>query len=312
MMTKFKAMSGLVLILVLLVVAIARGSEGRLRLFPFPLVESESVIRRWFADSGYEVVKNDTVSGQIGLGARRSTEEWEVVLKPSSPLLTEVSARFTDGGISDQTRLEKLWSMLDQYARGISLNVVEANSGAPKEVMQHSEAVVCMEVNEGPERIQLSGFVVGESNLILTTAHDLKENLLLTVISKDGQKFSGRVAKFDPLLDLALIQTRFKPSASIALAKSRLVLEMGEKIYTIGCPKGSPGVVYSGFVNSPPRLANAIPLWQVGLRVLPGSSGSPVFDVQGNLVGIIKGRYRGTDSVGFLIPLSIVMEILGR
>jgi serine protease Do len=312
MMTRVKAAPGLILTLVLLIVAAAAGSEGRAKLFPFPLVESERVIGRWLRDSGYGVLRDDTVSGQIRLRAQRSSEEWEIVLKPSSPLLTEVFARSTVAGIPDQAKLEKLWSMLDRYTKGISLDAVEADSGVPKEVLQHAEAVVCMESNDGPGHIQLSGFVIEDSGLILTTAHDLKENLLLTVISNDGQKFSGRVIKVDPLLDLALIQARFKPAAFVSLAKSRLGLDMGEKIYTIGCPRGSSGAVYSGTVNSPPRLANAMPLWQVGLRVLPGSSGSPVFDVRGNLVGVIKGRYRGTDSVGFLIPLSVVMEILGR
>jgi serine protease Do len=312
MMTKIKATAGLILTLALLVVAFSAGSEGRVELFPFPVVESERVIGRWLRNSGHDVLRDDSVSGEIRLRAKRLNEEWEIVLKPSSPLKTEIFARSTVGGIPDQTKLEKLWSMLDCYTRGIPLDVAEADSGAPKEVLQHAEAVVCMESDDGPGHIQLSGFVVGDSGLILTTAHDLKENLLLTVISKDGQRFKGRVIKVDQLLDLALIQARFKPAAFVSLEKSRLGLDMGEKIYTIGCPKGSSGAVYSGTVNSPPRLANAIPLWQVGLRVLPGSSGSPVFDVRGNLVGVVKGRYRGTDSVGFLIPLSVVMEILGR
>jgi len=43
-------------------------------------------------------------------------------------------------------------------------------------------------------------------------------------------------------------------------------------------------------------------------QVQSGSSGSPVFDAQGNLVAIVKGRYRGTESVGFLIPLATIIE----
>jgi serine protease Do len=312
MMTKIKAAAGLILTLALLVVAVSAGSEGRVELFPFPVVETERVIGRWLRDSGHDVLQDDSVSGEIRLRAHRLNEEWEIVLRPSSPLKTVVFARSTVGGIQDQTRLEKLWSMLDRYTKGIPLDAAEADLGVPKEVLQHAEAVVCMESDDGPGHIQLSGFAVEDSGLILTTAHDLKESMLLTVISKDGLEFKGRVIKVDPLLDLALIQARFKPLAPVSLAKSRLTLNLGEKIYSIGCPRGSPGAVYSGTVNSPPRLADALPLWQVGLRVLPGSSGSPVFDARGNLVGVIKGRYRGTDSIGFLIPLSIVMELLGR
>jgi serine protease Do len=50
--------------------------------------------------------------------------------------------------------------------------------------------------------------------------------------------------------------------------------------------------------------------WQVNMEIHPGSSGSPVFDVQGNLVGIVKGRYRGTKSIGFLIPLETIIAFV--
>jgi len=46
------------------------------------------------------------------------------------------------------------------------------------------------------------------------------------------------------------------------------------------------------------------------MKIHPGSSGSPVFDEHGNLAAIVTGRYRGTDSVGFLIPFETLMEFL--
>jgi serine protease Do len=44
----------------------------------------------------------------------------------------------------------------------------------------------------------------------------------------------------------------------------------------------------------------------------PGSSGSPVFDREGKMVAMIKGRYRGTHSTGFLIPLETVVKFLNE
>jgi serine protease Do len=44
------------------------------------------------------------------------------------------------------------------------------------------------------------------------------------------------------------------------------------------------------------------------MEIYPGSSGSPVFDGEGNLVAVVKGRHRGTDSVGFLIPFETIVE----
>ena len=52
------------------------------------------------------------------------------------------------------------------------------------------------------------------------------------------------------------------------------------------------------------------PLWQVTMETLPGSSGSPVFDTAGRLVAMVRGRYRGTESVGFLTPWDTMKEFL--
>jgi serine protease Do len=55
---------------------------------------------------------------------------------------------------------------------------------------------------------------------------------------------------------------------------------------------------------------NNAPLLQVVMKTLPGGSGSPVFDREGSLVAMVKGRYRGTDIVGFLTPLEIMRQFL--
>jgi serine protease Do len=46
------------------------------------------------------------------------------------------------------------------------------------------------------------------------------------------------------------------------------------------------------------------------MNIYPGSSGSPVFDNQGRLVGMVRGRYRGTTTVGFVTPLETIVAFL--
>lgn len=311
--------------LLLIAAAVAGATDNNPRLFPFPMVETERMIARWFTDTGFRTLVEEAGSGEKQVRAQKGAEEWRIVLKPSSPLNTEVLARYTGTSAGDAARLDALWSMLDRYMKGarpvtggsqpapaVQAAPAVQEAAAPSVVLQHHEAIVCLENGPGTGHIQLSGFVCSDSGLILTTAHDLKEQATLTVITREGRRFSGRAAKVDHLRDLALFQAGFRPGHAISPARGRLTLDRGETIYAMGCPQGTLGTVYVGTVNSPPRLANAMPLWQVGMTVLPGSSGSPVFDAQGNLVGVIKGRYRGTDSIGFLIPVSIVLEFLGR
>ena len=85
---------------------------------------------------------------------------------------------------------------------------------------------------------------------------------------------------------------------------------MGDRVYSIGCPNNLNGLVFQGTVNSPPRLVNNQLLWQVNMETHPGSSGSPVFDGNGKFFGVVKGRYRGTDTIGFLIPFKTVNRFL--
>ena len=52
---------------------------------------------------------------------------------------------------------------------------------------------------------------------------------------------------------------------------------------------------------------NDQPLWQAHMEIYHGSSGSPVFDVNGNIVAMVKGRYRGTTTTAFLIPMETIL-----
>jgi S1-C subfamily serine protease len=146
--------------------------------------------------------------------------------------------------------------------------------------------------------------------LIVSTAHDLNTIRAITVTLNNGKELKGDLIKIDPHRDLILLDSHLNGEASISLENGRRFLKNGEKIYTIGCPRNAQRTIHSGVIDGPLRNAGGSPLWQVTMETLPGSSGSPVFDSQGNLAAVVKGRYRGTDSTGFLIPLETIIEFL--
>jgi serine protease Do len=96
----------------------------------------------------------------------------------------------------------------------------------------------------------------------------------------------------------------------VSLSDGRNLLENGETVYSVGCPGNQPGQLSSGIVDGPPRRLKNRLLWQVIMRIDPGSSGSPVFDDRGRLVAMVKGRFRGSSTVGFLTPLDTIMDFL--
>lgn len=180
----------------------------------------------------------------------------------------------------------------------------------PSEVLLQIESVVCLESIIAENRIQFSGFIVDKGGLILSTAHDLKGFQKLNATLYDGRNSSGHVLKVDYYLDLALIEVNLESPSYISLEKGRNLLGIGEKIYSAGCPGNLTGTVISGLVSGPPRRVNDLVFWQVSMKVYPGSSGSPVFDSQGNLVAIVKGRSRDMDSLGFLIPFETIVDFV--
>ena len=278
------------------------------KLHPLPTSELEEVILGWLSRSGFDSHRTTLKMGQVQLKALKGEERWEVALKPHSPLATETQATYTVGNQPDERQLEKLWDYISYYVTTAS---TEASSEAiPQPVLSQIKSVVCITGKQDDKDIRLSGFIIDKEGLIVCTAHDLQKVQEITVIVYHGLRAKGDLIHIDPHRDLALLKIAFEPEASISLASGRNLLEMGERLYAIGCPNDLEITTVSGIIDAPPRRANDQSFWQINMQIHPGSSGSPVFDAEGNLVAVVKGRYRGTDSFGFLIPVETLLKFL--
>src|SRR5207253_2170756 len=82
-------------------------------------------------------------------------------------------------------------------------------------------------------------------------------------------------------------------------------LHMGESVTTIGCPLGFEFSVTSGVVSSLRDSDLGYPLVQTDVPVNPGSSGGPLFDSRGRVVGIIKSAAAGRDRIHFALPADL-------
>ena len=158
--------------------------------------------------------------------------------------------------------------------------------------------------------VQFSGFVVDPAGLVLCTAHDLTHHQQVTVTFADAVSVPGTVARLDLDRDLALVECSAGARAFVSIYSGHNLLGIGERVFSIGCPNNPRGILLPGTLNGPPRLVNDQRLWQAEMNIHPGSSGSPVFDAQGQLVAMVKGRYRGTSTVGFLRPLETIIAFL--
>jgi serine protease Do len=305
-----KRASILVLLILLGGASLFADTESRWKSCPLPITEVARVLSRWFLDSGFKVTQTPAEGGQIRLMGFKGNEVWHVVAEPRSSLASRIIGEYTVDGQPDRTKVEGLWAYLDNYIAGVSSGGTGEKDALPIAVLSRRGAVVCVRAKSS-DFIQFTGFIIDRKGLILSTAHDLSEVKDVVVTLDQGRAVEGRLVKIDSSRDLALIDIALGVNASVPLSNARDVDGPGERVYAITCSSAHGGELHVGIVDGPMRRSGGFPLLQVQMETQPGSSGSPVFDGDGNLIGVIKGRYRGTDSVGFLIPPKTVREFLG-
>ncbi|WP_319407314.1 serine protease [uncultured Desulfosarcina sp.] len=281
--------------------------------FPAPASEVVEIISGWFSDQGYSVRRDFPSPGTVHLTAWNWQDEWDITVRPHSALAS-VATVIHEGAAPSSQACRRLL----EHVNGELLGTVtrrpppaeRLQQTVPTVVLDRIETVVCIRARSKKREVQFSGFVVDPDGLVLCTAHDLADHQRVTVTFYDGVSVPGTIVRLDLRKDLALVEYSAGTRAFVSLSSGRNLLGMGESVFSIGCPNNLRGTLAPGTINGPPRLVNDQPLWQVEMDIYPGSSGSPVFDARGQLVAMVKGRYRGTSTVGFLTPLETIIAFL--
>jgi serine protease Do len=275
-----------------------------------PMVETEAVITDWLEQNDFQVYANPSANQGIVLAAYKTDSRLDIILSPQSPLATRV--RFESAQGRNGAVLKDLRNHLQGYI-GIPGNAPAfGETEVPDVVRDRLGAVVCLYSRSEGQEIQISGFVIDPEGWILCTAHDLKLSQMLTVLRDDGREAAGRVTRLDSRRDLALVHVSMAFADSVSLRDGRYMLRNGDPLYAVSCPGSGVSGIRPGVLDGSPRRVEGLPLWQVRMHIEPGSSGSPVFDQRGRLAAIVKGRYRGTDSVGFLIPFETLLNFMEK
>lgn len=275
--------------------------------FAMPMAELEEVVTDWLDLNGYQTYHASSSFQKIELIGEKSGAQLAITLTPQSPLATRIDIT-TEPASSG----EALRRYLLGYIGMPGADSAPASAPVPDVVSRQSGMVVCIYANHGHEDIQLSGFIIDPGGWVVCTAHDLIPDQTVTVLLSSGREIRGQVVKLDAQRDLALIHTRTPLPDSVSLRNGRYLLRNGDALFAVTCPNSGANGIYRGSLDGPPRRVNGLPLWQARIHIDPGSSGSPVFDGHGRLTAIVKGRYRGTDSIGFLIPFETLLHFLEK
>ena len=168
--------------------------------------------------------------------------------------------------------------------------------------------------NSMPQRGEGSGFVVSADGYILTNAHVVENADEVTVKTTDRREYTAKVVGSDPATDVAVlkIDARNLPTVKIGDASK---LRPGEWVIAIGSPFGFENSVTAGIVSATSRSmpgSNYAPFIQTDVAVNPGNSGGPLFNLDGEVVGInsqIYSRNGGYMGLSFAIPIDVASNV---
>ena len=171
-----------------------------------------------------------------------------------------------------------------------------------------------------PRRVQSlgSGFVIDSSGLIVTNNHVIDGADEITANFNDGTKLPATLIGHDDKTDLALLRVKSaKPLIAVKFGDSTL-MRVGDWVMAIGNPFGLGGTVTVGIVSARNRDINSGPyddFIQTDAAINRGNSGGPLFDKEGEVIGIntaIISPTGGSIGLGFSIPSEIAINIIDQ
>ncbi|MFL9924154.1 DegQ family serine endoprotease [Herbaspirillum lusitanum] len=159
-----------------------------------------------------------------------------------------------------------------------------------------------------------SGFIISPDGLILTNAHVVDGAAEVTVKLTDRREFKAKVLGVDKQSDIAVIRIDAKDLPIVQIGNPSQV-KVGEPVLAIGSPYGFDNTATAGIVSAKSRSLpddNYVPFIQTDVAVNPGNSGGPLFNLQGQVIGInsqIYSQTGGFQGLSFSIPIDVAMKV---
>ena len=166
----------------------------------------------------------------------------------------------------------------------------------------------------GVQRGLGSGFIVSPDGIVITNAHVVADASEITVKLTDRREFEAKVLGVDKRTDIAVLKIDAKNLPAVKIGRAN-DLKVGEWVAAIGSPFGFENTITSGIVSAKARSLpdeNFVPFIQTDVAVNPGNSGGPLFNMEGEVVGVnsqIFSRTGGYMGLSFAIPIEVAMQV---
>jgi serine protease Do len=162
-----------------------------------------------------------------------------------------------------------------------------------------------------------SGFIISPDGYVLTNQHVVKDADEIVVRLQDRRELVAKVVGSDKRSDIALLKIDASSLPVLNIGSSEN-LKVGSWVLAIGSPFGFDHSVTAGIVSAKGRSLpsdNYVPFIQTDVAINPGNSGGPLFNMEGQVVGVnsqIYSRTGGSMGISFAIPIEVAMKVVDQ
>lgn len=194
-------------------------------------------------------------------------------------------------------------------ALNLSLTGEETSIEKLAEKVKESIVVIASSDRQGEESGMGTGFVIREDGVIATNFHVIGQHRAFSIRMADGTEFKPTsIIARDEKRDIAIVKVDAKGLKPLPLGDSDR-LNPGQSMFAIGNPLGLEFSVSKGAMAAT-RDVDGIDMIQLAMPIEPGSSGSPVMDMQGKVHGIIA--IKSGAAMGFAVPINRLKPLLSK
>lgn len=166
-----------------------------------------------------------------------------------------------------------------------------------------------------------SGFIISEDGYILSNYHVVENSTKLNVKMYDGSSYEATLVGYDKASDVAVLKVEATGLPAVTVGDSDAV-NVGDQVVAIGNPLGElTSTLTGGYVSAKDRTINTdntlTNMIQTDAAINSGNSGGPLFNMNGEVIGITSAKYSGSSSsgasiegIGFAIPINSVMNMV--
>jgi hypothetical protein len=155
-----------------------------------------------------------------------------------------------------------------------------------------------------------SGFLVSPDGVIVTNFHVIQHAHALQVETFDGEVYDNvYYVTADPRRDVAVLKVPVEGAVSLRLGSDTAAV-VGAEVYAMGHPLGQTSTFTDGLVSAS-RTVEGVSMIQISAPISPGSSGGPVMDERGEVIGVATMVLAGGQNLNYAVPVRYVRPLLG-